>query len=226
MGEQLVPIEFVADESWATYATRAGDDLPIYTDDQILHPVTWMRIANQFFHEQIVTGSWIHVRSHLYITGSPASAQHSKQPQSSSIDLTLVPVERAILDVRISADGSPSRHTSTKPSCSLPRTSGADAQFIARHTRSAVAGMSMCCTPRCASASITAFCTAGVAPIVPDSPMPLAPSGLRGVGVSCGIRSNIGSSAAEIERVLGQVGSLRVAVFVVDKLLHQRLCDP
>ena len=35
-------------------------------------------------------------------------------------------------------------------------------------------------------ASTTAFCTAGVEPIVPDSPMPLAPSSLHGVGVSIG----------------------------------------
>jgi hypothetical protein len=45
-------------------------------------------------------------------------------------------------------------------------------------TRCGEAGMSMCRTPRCASASMIAFCTAGVAPMVPASPMPLAPSGL------------------------------------------------
>ena len=51
--------------------------------------------------------------------------------------------------------------------------------------------------PRWATASMTALCTAGVAPTVPDSPMPLAPSSLRGVGVSIGTRSKKGSSAAE-----------------------------
>jgi acyl dehydratase len=107
VGDELLPIEFVADELWATYATRAGDDLPIYTDDQILHPVTWMRIANQFFHEQIVTGSWIHVRSHLM--------HHGVARFGATLTATAVVVdrfdsragERAILDVRISADGQP-----------------------------------------------------------------------------------------------------------------------
>ena len=42
----------------------------------------------------------------------------------------------------------------------------------------------MCRMPRCDSASTTAFWTAGVDPIVPDSPIPLAPSGLFGLGVS------------------------------------------
>jgi hypothetical protein len=57
--------------------------------------------------------------------------------------------------------------------------------------------MSMCRTPRWATASITAFCTAGVAPMVLASPMPLAPSGLFGVGVSVECTSNDGNSAAD-----------------------------
>ena len=54
----------------------------------------------------------------------------------------------------------------------------------------------MCRTPRCASASTTAFCTAGVDPIEPDSPIPFAPNGFTGVGVSVFAHSNDGSSAA------------------------------
>ena len=54
----------------------------------------------------------------------------------------------------------------------------------------------MCLTPRCLSASTTAFCTAGVEPIVADSPMPLAPIGLTGVGVSVLEASSMIVSAA------------------------------
>ena len=46
---------------------------------------------------------------------------------------------------------------------------------------------------------MTAFCTAGVDPMVPDSPMPLAPSSLIGVGVSMWTVSKLGSSAAEMK---------------------------
>ena len=70
------------------------------------------------------------------------------------------------------------------------------AAWIARHTRSGWAGMSRCVTPRCASASTTAFCAAGVEPIVPASPIPLAPSGLRSVGVCVRSVSYEGRSAA------------------------------
>ena len=45
---------------------------------------------------------------------------------------------------------------------------------------------------------MTALCTAGVAPIVPASPMPLTPSGFTVVGVSIASSSKDGSSAAVI----------------------------
>ena len=67
---------------------------------------------------------------------------------------------------------------------------------MAAQTRSAVQGMSMCFTPRCETASTTALWIAGVEPIVPDSPMPLAPSGLRGLSVSVFEVSKLHNSAA------------------------------
>ncbi len=68
---------------------------------------------------------------------------------------------------------------------------------MAAHTVWAVSGMSMWRTPRWDTASITALWMAGVEPMVPDSPMPLAPSGLRGLGVSVFEVSNEESSAAD-----------------------------
>ena len=43
---------------------------------------------------------------------------------------------------------------------------------------------------------MTAFCTAGVEPIVPASPMPFAPNGLSGVSVCVCTASIAGTSAA------------------------------
>ena len=68
--------------------------------------------------------------------------------------------------------------------------------WIARHTRSGVHGRSTCRTPNGRSASTTAFCTAGVEPTVADSPIPLAPNGFIGVGVSVLCGSNQKRSAA------------------------------
>lgn len=107
IGDELAPLSFVADEHWCAYATRAGDDLALYRDEGLVHPVSWMRIANQFFHEQIVAGPWIHVRSSL--------AHHGVARLGASIHATAVVVDRfdsraggrAILDVRIHADDQP-----------------------------------------------------------------------------------------------------------------------
>src|ERR1035438_9315900 len=70
------------------------------------------------------------------------------------------------------------------------------ASLIAAQTRAGVVGMSMWRTPRWLTASMTALCMAGVAPIVPASPIPLAPSGLMVAGVSLTSSSKLGSSAA------------------------------
>src|SRR6266540_2169611 len=53
--------------------------------------------------------------------------------------------------------------------------------------------------PRCDRASTTAFWTAGAEPTVAASPMPLAPSGFSGVGVSVWEQANPGSGAALVE---------------------------
>ena len=57
--------------------------------------------------------------------------------------------------------------------------------------------MSMWSTPRCDTASITAFWIAGVEPMVAASPMPFAPSGLCGDGVTVERTSELGISAAD-----------------------------
>src|SRR6185437_11377823 len=95
---------------------------------------------------------------------SPRSSAATSSPRSSPTSATR-------------SSGS-SATSPTGNSASTPTTYEADADLSASQTRCGEAGMSMCRTPRCATASTIAFCTAGVEPIVPASPMPLAPSGL------------------------------------------------
>jgi len=64
--------------------------------------------------------------------------------------------------------------------------------------------MSICRMPRCESASTTAFWTAGVDPIVPDSPIPFAPRGLFGLGVSV--------VTGVLDRLVGVGRLVRIAV--------------
>ena len=67
---------------------------------------------------------------------------------------------------------------------------------MARHTFIAVAGISTSVTPSGASASMMAFITTGMAPTVPASPAPLAPSGLYLVGTGLLFTSMYGTICA------------------------------
>src|SRR5205814_8288328 len=67
---------------------------------------------------------------------------------------------------------------------------------IARQTRSGRRGMSRWRTPKGPSASTTALTIAGVDPIVAASPIPFAPSGLKGVVVTVSSVTKAGRSSA------------------------------
>ena len=106
--------------------------------------------------------------------------------------------------------------------CSRPRPH-ARAASIAIQTFCPLTGMSMWRTPRCDTASMTALCTAGVEPMVPDSPMPFGAE-----RVQRRRRLRVGRlEARELgrarDRVVHEVGGLRVAVLVVGDAFPQRL---
>src|SRR6516162_9739742 len=71
------------------------------------------------------------------------------------------------------------------------------AALMASHTRWGEAGMATSVTPRCERASTIAFMTAGVAAIVPASPIPLTPRGFVGLGVTVRSVTMLGNSAAD-----------------------------
>jgi hypothetical protein len=104
-GTALEPFTFQLDEEWIDYGSRAGDDFPLYGERQIAHPALWLSVANRFFHEQLVTGPWIHVRS--------ICAHHGLASSGATIEAHALVVERfdsragrrAIADVEIRADG-------------------------------------------------------------------------------------------------------------------------
>ena len=70
------------------------------------------------------------------------------------------------------------------------------ASRIAAQSLGAVKGMSMWSIPSGASASITAFATAGGAQLQPASPTPLTPKGWKGLGVTVSPRMSGGMSLA------------------------------
>lgn len=62
-GEIVGRFDFALGDAEADYAMRAGDDLTLYVEDHIAHPVTWLNLANTAFIRHFVDGPWVHVRS-------------------------------------------------------------------------------------------------------------------------------------------------------------------
>ncbi len=106
-GEPLPSRRFtLGDEFAADYAERAGDDLSIYRDRQIVHPVTWLQIANRVFSTDLVDGSWIHTRSIV--------RHHAVGPLGATVDVHATVAQRferggtrAVVDLLIERDGQP-----------------------------------------------------------------------------------------------------------------------
>ena len=88
------------------YGSRAGDDLPLYAAQGVVHPAVWPALANHVVHADVARGSWIHTRSII--------RHHALARVGSVAHVHAVVVERfhrggdrALLDVRIEIDGEP-----------------------------------------------------------------------------------------------------------------------
>jgi len=106
-GAVLPTVRRVLDTPWVELGSRLGDDLAIYGTDGIVHPAAWPSLANDVVHTYLVTGSWIHTRSHIQ-HHRIVSVGSEVQVEAVVVDrFTTRMGERAVLDVSISCDGEP-----------------------------------------------------------------------------------------------------------------------
>ena len=106
-GEPLRPLEVAIDTAMADYGVRCGDDLTLYAEHDIAHPVTWANLANSVFIENLVTGPWIHVRSKIYHEGL-APVGSTVRVEANLLDrFESRAGERALVDMRMYADDQP-----------------------------------------------------------------------------------------------------------------------
>ena len=106
-GEPLTPVELELGQAEKDYGARAGDDLAVYDERDIAHPVTWANLANTVFKRSLVTGPWIHVRSRIHHEGlAPIGA--TVRTEAVLVDrFDSRAGERALADIRIFADDRP-----------------------------------------------------------------------------------------------------------------------
>ncbi len=106
-GEDLPLSELELTSDWATYGTRAGDDLALYGELGVAHPALWPNLANTVYTEHLVTGSWIHTRSRIFHQGLARTGQLLRI-ESRVIDRFETRAgERAVTDIAIFADDAP-----------------------------------------------------------------------------------------------------------------------
>ena len=106
-GDRLEPLVAVLDDQWAGYGSRVGEDLGIYADLGIVHPVVWPALANRVFSTQLVNGPWVHTRSAIRHLGTAVPGD-TVVVESWVVDrFTTRAGARAVVDVRISVDRRP-----------------------------------------------------------------------------------------------------------------------
>lgn len=106
-GSRLQPMVVVLDDRWGGYAMRAGEDLALYEEEALVHPVVWPSLANRVFASQLVDGSWVHTRSRVRHLG-PARGGDTVVIESWEIDrFETRSGQRAVVDLRMTIDGRP-----------------------------------------------------------------------------------------------------------------------
>lgn len=106
-GDALDPLDLVLTDELLDYGTRCGDDLGIYAEQRIAHPVTWANLANRVFKANLVTGPWIHVRSRIHQEGLAVGGSHIHVAANLLDRFDSRAGERALVDLRIYADDEP-----------------------------------------------------------------------------------------------------------------------
>lgn len=106
-GESLRPLETRLTADHMSYGARCGDDLALYAERGIAPPVTWANLANSVFKQNLVTGPWIHVRSKIFheATVGLGAAIRIEPVLIDRFDSRAG--ERALVDMRLFADGEP-----------------------------------------------------------------------------------------------------------------------
>lgn len=106
-GDRLPSRQFTLGGDFAAdYGARAGDDLALYADHGVMHPVTWPMIANRVFSTDLVDGAWIHTRS-IVRHHAPGQVGAVVDVHATVVDRFERGGTRAIVDLLVEHDGRP-----------------------------------------------------------------------------------------------------------------------
>ena len=104
VGDRLEPIVVEMTDLWTGYAGRCGEDLGLYAEHNLVHPVVWPSLGNRVFKLQLVDGPWVHTRSRIRHLGGVRPGD-AVVIESWEIDrFATRSGERAVVDMRMTVD--------------------------------------------------------------------------------------------------------------------------
>lgn len=103
-GTRLEPLVEAMTDEWAGYARRCGEDLPLYDQEHLVHPVVWPSLANRVFKGQLVDGAWMHTRSRVRHLGPVRPGDVVVVESWETGRFTTRAGERAVVDMRMTVD--------------------------------------------------------------------------------------------------------------------------
>ena len=103
-GVRLEPTVVELGDRWTGYASRCGEDLGLYSAENLVHPVVWPMLGNRVFKLQLVDGAWVHTRSRIRHL-APVRPGDTVVIESWEIDrFSTRAGERAVVDMRMTVD--------------------------------------------------------------------------------------------------------------------------
>lgn len=103
-GKRLDPMVITLDDEWVGYAMRGGEDLDLYAEHELVHPVVWPCLANRVFSTQLVEGPWVHTRSLISHHGVVRPGADVVMESFETNRFETRSGERAVVDVRFTVD--------------------------------------------------------------------------------------------------------------------------
>lgn len=104
MGARLEPLVVELTDRWTGYAGRCGEDLALYAEENLVHPVVWASLGNRVFKLQLVNGPWVHTRSRIRHLGAVRPGDTVVIESWETDRFTTRAGERAVVDIRMTVD--------------------------------------------------------------------------------------------------------------------------
>ena len=106
-GDPLPDMTIDLGDGIGRYGRRAGDPAELYDELGVAHPAAWPVIGNRVTSANLISGPWVHVRSTIAHLGVAPYGAEALVRSTVTRRFETRSGDRAVVDVRVSVDGTP-----------------------------------------------------------------------------------------------------------------------